>query len=67
MNACLNRQHTQGTNLTLTKASGHKGYGLSLMVEMLCGVMAGASVGPAVSHVSEGVSFVFSLEKRAFT
>eukprot|EP00048_Salpingoeca_helianthica_P023836 m.27557 g.27557 ORF g.27557 m.27557 type:complete len:424 (+) comp9024_c1_seq1:44-1315(+) len=33
------------------EASGHKGYGLSLMVEMLCGVMADASTGPAVCHL----------------
>eukprot|EP01065_Artemidia_motanka_P029355 TRINITY_DN3548_c0_g2_i2.p1 TRINITY_DN3548_c0_g2~~TRINITY_DN3548_c0_g2_i2.p1 ORF type:complete len:399 (+),score=81.24 TRINITY_DN3548_c0_g2_i2:96-1199(+) len=29
---------------------GHKGYALGVMVEMLCGVLSGASAGPEVSH-----------------
>eukprot|EP00756_Hemistasia_phaeocysticola_P039301 Hpha_TRINITY_DN16808_c0_g1::TRINITY_DN16808_c0_g1_i1::g.149073::m.149073 len=29
---------------------GHKGYALGVMVEMLCGVLSGASAGPDVSH-----------------
>ena len=28
-----------------------KGYGLALMVEMLCGVLTGASFGPGVGQV----------------
>ena len=30
------------------ETSGYKGYGLGLMVEMLCGVLAGSAFGPAV-------------------
>lgn len=31
--------------------SGHKGYGLSLMVDILCGVLSGAAYGPDVDDV----------------
>lgn len=33
------------------ETSGYKGYGLALMVEMLCGVLAGADFGPSVGQV----------------
>ncbi|XP_033646222.1 uncharacterized oxidoreductase YjmC-like isoform X2 [Asterias rubens] len=33
-------------------SGGYKGYGLSMMVEMLCGVFAGAAFGPFVRHWS---------------
>ena len=29
-------------------AGGYKGYGLGMMVEMLCGIMAGSSYGPNI-------------------
>lgn len=36
---------------------GYKGYGLSAMVELLCGISAGASWGPHIRHWKESDRF----------
>lgn len=38
-----------------TLFSGHKGYGLSLAVDVLAGVLSGAAYGPGVHHLSREV------------
>ena len=43
------RTHTC-THLSHTHAAGYKGYGLAMMVEMICGVLGG---GPYAHHVRE--------------
>ncbi|MEI8096345.1 MAG: Ldh family oxidoreductase [Spirochaetales bacterium] len=35
-----------------TEHSGHKGYGLALMVDILCGLLAGAAFGPGISDTA---------------
>lgn len=38
----------------IEKNSGYKGYGLALMVEVLCGVLAGSNFGPNIRKWKEG-------------
>ena len=36
-----------------TDNSGHKGYGLGLLVDILCGVLSGGAFGPTLPHVTD--------------
>jgi len=36
-----------------TDHSGHKGYGLGLLVDILCGVLSGGAFGPTLPNISE--------------
>ena len=36
-----------------TDNSGHKGYGLGLLVDILCGVLSGGAFGPSLPHVTD--------------
>ncbi|MDQ2866428.1 MAG: Ldh family oxidoreductase [Candidatus Eremiobacteraeota bacterium] len=36
-----------------TDHSGHKGYGLGLLVDILCGVLSGGAFGPTLPHVTD--------------
>ncbi len=49
--------------------SGHKGYGLALMVDVLCGVLSGAATGLAVDGVKERPNvghFFMAIDPAAF-
>ena len=48
---CCSPLHTHTcTHLSHTHAAGYKGYGLAMMVEMICGVLGG---GPYAHHIRE--------------
>jgi LDH2 family malate/lactate/ureidoglycolate dehydrogenase len=36
-----------------TEGGGHKGYGLGLLVDILCGVLSGGAFGPTLPHVTD--------------
>ncbi|MBI2194357.1 MAG: Ldh family oxidoreductase [Planctomycetes bacterium] len=36
---------------TVVPIAGHKGYGLSLFIDVLCGILAGAAFGPHIGHM----------------
>lgn len=36
---------------TVVPIGGHKGYGLSLFIDLLCGILAGAAFGPHIGHL----------------
>jgi L-2-hydroxycarboxylate dehydrogenase (NAD+) len=36
-----------------TDGGGHKGYGLGLLVDILCGVLSGGAFGPTLPHVND--------------
>lgn len=38
--------------------SGYKGYGLAVMVEVLCGILAGAQFGPKIRKWKESSNVV---------
>ncbi len=49
--------------------SGHKGYGLALMVDVLCGVLSGAATGLSVDVVKEKPNvghFFMAIDPSAF-
>jgi len=68
------RPSTDPNQITmLTPVGGYKGYGLSLMVEILCSIMTGMNYGPHISKMFEKLEnkrhlgqFVSSLNISAF-
>ena len=50
INNILNDTHLHRPIVNYPCLGGYKGYGLAMMVEVLCGIMSGATYGPNIRH-----------------